>query len=210
MSREFLNFVLQLTNVPLFIGGFMQTETKLNIYELFCLTPEEAHKVLWKEINKFNPDLQLIEDILAYSSVDVNLQTEIGRTALTEIGRTALTEAVGNGNEKVVELLLKQPGIDVNVQTEWGRTALMFAAKQGKEKLVEMLLNHPGIDVNLRDEWGRTALMLAAYNENVKCVELLLNHPGIDRSLKNEDGETAWDWASDYIRQKFPQLNPNS
>ena len=109
-------------------------EKKLEIYEYMVLTPEEATKMFWEESLKEKPDLQFIEDILAYSP------------------------------------------IDVNVQNEWGWTALMLAADEGNEKCVELLLKHPGIVVNLQDE----------------------------------DGDTAWDLATNSIRQKFPQLNPNS
>jgi ankyrin repeat protein len=200
MSQEFLNFVLQLTNVPLFIGVLMAE--KLNQYELFRLTPEEATEMLWEELKKYEPDLQFIEDIFAYSPIDVNLQDKGGWTALMW---TALF-----GNEKSLELLLNHPGIDVNEQDRNGWTALIYTACWGKTKCVELLLNHPGIDVNVQDNGGRTALMLAADMGNEKLVELLLNHPGIDVNVQDKWGRTAWDMASGYIRLKFPQLNPNS
>jgi ankyrin repeat protein len=131
----------------------MQTENKLEIYELLVLTSEEANKLFSKEFWKERPDLQLIEDILAYISVDVNVQDEDGNTALMN--------AAYMGKEKCVELLLGYPGIDVNLQDYDGWTALMWAADRGEEKPVELLLNHPGIKVNMEDEGGQTAWDLA-------------------------------------------------
>jgi ankyrin repeat protein len=146
----------------------MQTETKLNIYELLLLEPEEANKMLLKESREVNPDIQVIEDILAYTLVDVN--------ARNEDGWTALMWAAHMGNEKVVELLLNHPGIDVNLQNESGWTALMYGAFWGKEKSVELLLNHPGIDDNLRRNDGQIALVIAADQKKTKCVELIKQH----------------------------------
>ena len=132
----------------------MQTETKLNIYELLLLTPKEASELFWEELEKDNPDLELIEDILTYSlAVDVNVQTKGGWTALMH--------AAVWGKEKLVEMFLNHPQIDVNVQDEKGNTALMFAARGEDERTIELLLNHPGIDVNVQDKWGRTAWSLA-------------------------------------------------
>jgi len=178
----------------------MQTETKPDIFEIMASTPEEATELLWEELKKKRPDLQLIEDIITYTLVNVNLQNEWGWAALMR--------AADMGNEKVVELLLKHPGIDVNVQDNDGRTALMLA--EGKTECIELLLNHPGIDVNVQNKWGYTALMFVANRGKENPVELLLNHPGIDVNVRDERGRTAWNFANNSIRQKFPKLNPNS
>jgi len=99
--------------------------------------------------------------------------------------------------------------VDVNGKDSDGWTALIVAAYWENEKAVELLLNHPGIDVNVQNKRGDTALMQATWDKNEKLVELLLNHPGIDVNMQRKDGRTAWDMASGYIREKFPQLNPN-
>jgi ankyrin repeat protein len=139
----------------------MQNETKLNIYELLLLTPEEANKLFSKEFWKEKPDLELIGDILAYSPVDVNLQDRYGWTALMRAAN----------KEEYIELLLNHPGIDVNVQTESGTTALMWAAYNENEKVVELLLNHPGIDITLKNKGGNTALDLI--DKRTKLAKLL-------------------------------------
>jgi len=181
-------------------------EHSYSIYELITMAEYQAIELLIEEINKENPDLELIKDILDYSVVDINSKDSDDRTALMW---ATIKEPTYEKDEKVVELLLKHPQIDVNVQTLSGSTALMYATYWGKEKCVELLLNHPGIDVNLQNERGYTALMLAADNGYEKCVELLLNHPGINKIIKDKRSKTAWYYASPYIRQQFPQLNPN-
>jgi serine/threonine-protein phosphatase 6 regulatory ankyrin repeat subunit B len=127
----------------------MQTEKKTDIFDIMASTPEEATKLFWVEFWKQTPDLQVIEDILAYSHIDVNLQDELGWSALMV--------ASDRGNEKCVELLLKHPMIDVNLQRKGGYMALMYAVSWGNEKVIELLLNHPKIVVNVQDEYGRTA-----------------------------------------------------
>jgi ankyrin repeat protein len=184
----------------------MATKTKLNIYELLLLTPEEANKMLREEFWKEIPDLELIGDILAYTLVDVNVKDNGGRTALVF--------AADWGNEKLVELLLNHPEIDVNLRPKEGYGPLMRAANGGFEKCVKLLLGHPGIDVNVQTGSNWTALMIAAYNENVKCVDMLLNHPGIDITLKNKGGNTAWDLIDKrtkkgkLIKVLFQNINP--
>jgi ankyrin repeat protein len=115
----------------------------------------------------------------------------------------------GNPDLELIKDILAYTVVDINSKDSNGWTALMLAADWGKSKSVELLLNHPGIDVNVQTENGTTALMWVAYNENEKVVELLLNHPGIDVNMQDRWGWTAWDHASGYIRQQFPQLNPD-
>jgi ankyrin repeat protein len=180
----------------------MQTETKPYTFEIVALTPEKASTLLFKELENRYPDLQVIENILAHSSVDVNAQNNNGNTVLMW--------SVNNEYENIVELLLNHPGIDVNVQNNTGQTALMGSARYGYEKCLKLLLNHPGINVNLQDKWGWTALMEAVAYGYEKSIEILLGHPGIDITLKTKDNRTIWDWAYLHIREQFPQLNPNA
>jgi ankyrin repeat protein len=142
----------------------MQTKTKPDIFEIMASTPGEATELLWGELNKVIPDLQVIEDILAYTLVDVNVQNEDGMTALIL--------AVSTENEKYIELLLKHPKIDVNLQDNDGWTALILAARWEKEKLVELLLGYPGIDVNVQNNNGWTAWNLATISIRRKFPQL--------------------------------------
>jgi ankyrin repeat protein len=180
-------------------------EHSYSAYDLITMGANRVLDLLTKEIQKKYSDLELIKDILEYSVIDINSKNSNGWTALTV--------ATDLRKEKVVELLLSHPGIDVNVQSKSALTALMLATYRAWEKCVELLLSHPGIDVNVQNEGGWTALMYATATEGgyekEKFIELLLNHPGIDVNLQTKIGRTAWDMASGYIRQKFPQLKPD-
>jgi ankyrin repeat protein len=76
-------------------------------------------------------------------------------------------------------------------------------------ELIKDILEYSVVDVNGKYSGGKTALMFAASSGKAKSVELLLKHPKINVNVQTKIGRTAWDMASGYIRQKFPQLNPN-
>ena len=80
--------------------------------------------------------------------VDVNSRDKLGYTGLM---------AAILGHEKVVNLLLDQPGIDVNLRVA-GETALSLAITSGVRfigvKLVRRLLAMPGVEVEARDGGG--------------------------------------------------------
>ena len=174
-------------------------KTKPNIYEIMLLTSEEAHNLLKGEIKKEDPDFELIRDIFEYSVVDINSKDYRGMTTLMC--------ATIWGNEKIIELLLRHPEIDVNIQDEEiGWSALIYAVYNLQPKSVELLLKHPKIDVNVQDQWDRTALMYTVSDiydhKNIKKIEaiidLLLQQSGIDANLQDEDGMTASMWASSH------------
>jgi len=91
-----------------------------------------------------------------------------------EDGNTALHRAAKEGHTKVVEFLLKTPGIDVNaLDTEFRGTPLNWAAEGGHTEVVELLLKTPGIDVNVRDNHGRNPLNMADYYGHHEIVRML-------------------------------------
>ncbi len=73
----------------------------------------------------------------------------------------------------IVELLLKQDGLDVNHSDKYGFTALMFASHYGHANIIELLLQHPGINVNQTNNKGRTALIIASDKSHHSITELL-------------------------------------
>jgi ankyrin repeat protein len=143
----------------------MATKTKLNIYELLLLTPEEANKMLWEEIKKNKPDLQFIEDILAYSPVDVNVQNERGYTALILAAEWEKSKCIG--------LLLDHPKIDVNLPDKvYGLTPLMRAAYYERAWYIEQFLGHPMIDKTIKNRDGKTAWIMASDSIRKKFPKL--------------------------------------
>jgi len=108
----------------------------------------------------------------------------------------ALIWAAEKGYKEIVNLLLKQPDININIKDCQGFTALMCAAEQGHREVIELLLNHPDIDVNVQNNKGSTALMQAAYNGHKEVVKQLLSYPNININIKTRNGGTALDAAT--------------
>ena len=93
-----------------------------------------------------------------------------------EENRTTLFWAVVGRRTSIVRLLLKQPGIDVNVQEDQaGRTALFLAATMGNVEIVQLLMTSKSMDVSSTDRIGASALIAAAYRGHGTVVELLLS-----------------------------------
>ena len=66
------------------------------------------------------------------------------------LGReTALMQAAEHpGNGTVLEILLKEPDIDINKADKYGQTALMKASYFGRSNAVRLLLRCPKTDVD--------------------------------------------------------------
>ena len=76
-------------------------EQEYSIYDIITMTPENAGKVLFDECEKKEPDMELIQNILELSPVDVNLQNSGGQTALIW--------ASGNGRTEIANLIQSHP-----------------------------------------------------------------------------------------------------
>ncbi|WP_448218487.1 ankyrin repeat domain-containing protein [Endozoicomonas sp. 2B-B] len=102
---------------------------------------------------------------------------------------TPLILASNEGDEVIVDHLLKA-GAEVNTaRTEDGATALMVAAQRGRTNCVKLLLKARA-NVNARNVTGATPLYFAAEKGRTGCVKLLLN-AGADRNIpKTSDGAT--------------------
>lgn len=105
-------------------------------------------------------------------------------------GYTPLSLAVKFGKEKIVDILIKMPKLNANLQDNFGKTALMIAS-ESRGNFVSKLLNIKGIDINLQDEKGNTALILAVKAHLCDNVVKLLKTKDIDINLFNDFGETA-------------------
>jgi hypothetical protein len=140
-----------------------------------------------------------------------------------ESGQTALSLAVREGSDRVVDVLLKHPQLDLNSRNSAGETALMLAALQGRlelsQRLIEQgasisqdgwnplhyaatgpepkivaLLLQRGAPIDARSPNGTTALMMAARYGSEQSVTLLLAQHA-DATTRNERGLNAADFA---------------
>lgn len=162
--------------------------------------------------------LDLVADVEAglKLGIDVNM-TEPYR------GETALMIAVRENSNKVIDALLKTPGIAIDLRAKNGDSAIMLASYLGNLKVVKELLqrgaaiNHPGWTplhyaataghlelirlllehhayIDAESPNKTTPLMMASRNGNIQVVQLLIEQ-GADIELKNALGMTALDFA---------------
>ena len=138
----------------------------------------------------------IVDAILERNDVDLNMQNDVGETAL--IVATKL------GNVAIVKALLRDPWrLDFNLQDNRGLTALMHAASRGgSDELLSALLDAGAeadaqgdpwpLDVNLQDNRGLTALMHAASRGGPDELLSALLDAGADVHLKSAEGTTAF------------------
>ena len=109
---------------------------------------------------------------------------------------SGLVIAAKNNFPEILEILLSQPGIDVNLKSDVKCSPLMFACAAGHHEIVWRLLQAPDIDTSHKDYWGNTALHWAARNGQCKCLQQLAQMPvkpgpGLDWNCKDLMGRTA-------------------
>jgi len=126
--------------------------------------------------------------------------------------QTLLMKEIDNdvSDLELIRDILDYSVIDINQSDSLGWIPLIYAVLLDKKDVIELLFKHPNINVNVQDIAGSTPLTHAVRKGSERMIELLLKHPDIDLNLRDRWGNTAWYLATDSIRQKFPQLNPNS
>jgi len=182
-----------------------------NPYDLAIIFPVERFKMLIEEIDKDEPNLNLVSDLIALgSNIDSHDEEDDGKTPLhmtiengqieitkmlidagadlnvqDEYGITPIHWAVLHGDEDVLRMLIELKA-DLNKPDIEGNTPLNAAVTQGEETLVKLLLD-AGADVNNLGSWG--PLFFAAWDYNPELTKLLLHH-GADPNLPDSFGET--------------------
>ena len=105
-------------------------------------------------------------------------------------GDTGLMNAARRGHEAVVEILLQEPGLDVNLAGgihSW--TALHAACYGGHAGIVRRLLSHPSLTCpNAVDGNGNSPLGYAVMWDNVECVRELVAVEGVHLETTDPQG----------------------
>ena len=118
----------------------------------------------------------------------------------SQYGVTGLMWAVYKNQNAIVELLLSQPGLDLNLidGNSCGWTPFHYACYHNNFEALKMLLAHPSINThnNVNDAVynrrivfcgnGRTPLMLAIHRDNMLCIRELLKVDGLDLDTGSE------------------------
>jgi ankyrin repeat protein len=127
-------------------------------------TPE-SNKILFSEIEKVIPNIEMIYSLIQDPTLNINAIGEFR-------GATALLEACYNGNADIVEALLEHPNINPNIQDSLGFTPLMIASQMGNHRIIEMLLQLPITNVEIRNSKRKSAWGLADHNTRAMFPEL--------------------------------------
>lgn len=104
---------------------------------------------------------------------------------------TALCTVAQSGNEPLLRVLLRVPGVNVNTRDANNLTPLLLAVERGNQSVVKLLLGMPKIDVNLHNNKGTTPLIAAVERGHEGIVQLLLRAPKININAQNNNGDTA-------------------
>ena len=141
----------------------------------FLISNKEFH------INVANNDFEKTADSLKSKKVIINSRLENGQTALHT--------AIENNNERIIDLLLRQNGINVNIQDNQRNTPIHLAILNGSEEILQKLLKKKG-NVNIQGSDGYSPLHIAISESKPNLVKTLLNN-GANQDLKTDLGKTA-------------------
>ncbi|CAG8904255.1 unnamed protein product [Penicillium nalgiovense] len=89
-------------------------------------------------------------------------------------------QAVAYGSVEAVKRLLRQKGLNSNIQNRNGYTPPHLAVQTKRLEMVNLILGHPLANVNCKDKDGNTPLWLSTYSSCDEITERLLAEKDID------------------------------
>ncbi|KAJ5620713.1 hypothetical protein N7510_004697 [Penicillium lagena] len=111
-------------------------------------------------------------------------------------GWTALTWAVDLKRQKAVELIVSNPGLDLNCRDINGQTPFALAARGGTVRILEDIVKlNP--DVNSEDAKQQTPLALAVADNRELTVNFMLTIPEICVDHQDTQGRTPFSLAAE-------------
>lgn len=124
--------------------------------------------------------------------VKLLLESKANVNALDREGYTPLHYACRYARVVIAELLIKQPGMMVNVASVSNKyTGLHLACKHGEVNLVKLLVNTAKVSINVLDFNKRTPLHYAVIHNKLETLKFLCQQPSTQLNIQDELGETA-------------------
>ena len=160
-----------------------------SIYDLITMGANQVNELFMEEIEKNDPNLDLIREIFEYSIIDVN-GVKSYESPLLAVSKPLLV-ASESSQVEIVKIILEQPNVNPNKQDEFGFTPLMRASMKKSPSVAIEILKHPETDPNIQDDKSiNTALSLAVQYNRVNIVKAILEHPQTNPNLRDaEEGE---------------------
>merc|ERR1711962_1952159 len=121
---------------------------------------------------------------------EVRLALQAGADPNTRGGSdnwTCLMVAIWKNYEALVDLLLAQPGIEVNAEDQNNNTALYYTCYIGNVAILSKLLDVPGLQMNKKNVWGRTPIMRAIRSGQTEAVRLMAAVEEVDLDLRDSE-----------------------
>lgn len=133
-------------------------------------------------------DCEEIEALLKNPNVELERVTR---------GAKPIHCAASNKDPKVLEILLRDPRVDVNSRADYEMTPLCFAVISRRAENVRMLLVHPNIDINLADFDGHSPLYFASLTQDANCptFKMIISDVRTDFHQRDIYGLTVLDFA---------------
>ncbi|CAG9323564.1 unnamed protein product [Blepharisma stoltei] len=141
-------------------------------------------------------DFEKFRCLISHPSIDVNM--------LTESGTSALHYAASKGHNEILTLLLQRDDIKMDVQDTNSRFTPLMRAIISKKNLCAQKLIQAGAKLNLRDVEGDTALHHAAMTDNIP-IALMLIENGAKTDIENKQHQTALQVASPMMAQRIEE-----
>jgi ankyrin repeat domain-containing protein 50 len=129
----------------------------------------------------------IVRELLKYSMVDVDAESDSGKAALILASEEGPWEVVH-------QLLNCSSKVNVNAQDNNNRFALVLASKRGPAQVVRELLTDKNLHVNWAGVDRQNALIWACVKGCEGVAEELLNHEGLDVYAGTNNGQTPSSW----------------
>ena len=102
----------------------------------------------------------------------------------------AVYDACARGHHEELQIVLRQPGLDINwVDPDNRSTAVHAAAQNGHDKCLSAIIRHGGADLSKGDKFGWAPIHTACGNGRIACLLILLDHD-IDPNVRMADAST--------------------
>ena len=160
-------------------------------YELMITPPNKKAEMLMQEIEKDEPNLNLVRDLITLGA-NLDWQDTYGWTAL---------HRCASWNHPEIARMLIDAGADLNIQNVYGWTALHRCASQNHPGIAKMLID-AGADLNIKTINGWTALHRCASWNHPGILGMLID-AGADKTIPTNNGKLPYELAKTQVLKKL-------